>query len=219
MKPTEIVHLQRALNRFTAAHPRLGHPPILEDGDFGPSTRKRIKDVKYDLGYVHVNDDVDANFFKRMNHPTRVDPEWKQTKEVVARGKKRRAKRRLWVLRNKFKAFLHSGVGTFDDIPVAKTAIPVLNWCRANGWNGRLVSGFRTPAFSESLCFRMCGRPSCPGQCAGRATNHAFATPERFALDVSDFLNFAVIVSRCPIQPKMHNDLPHDLVHFSPSGR
>ena len=218
MNQAEVINLQRALNHFTKAHPRLGYRSLIEDGDFGPATKKRIRDVKYELGYLCVNEELDDDFFQRMTHPAKVAPEWGQTRADVVRGRKRRVRRRLWIQRNRFKAFLKPGVGTFDGIPVAKTAIPVLRWCRANGWQGKLVSGFRDPAFSESLCIRMCGRPSCPGKCAGRASNHSGSTPDRFALDVSDFQNFAVVVARCPIRPKVFNALPNDLVHFSPSG-
>lgn len=219
MTHDEIVHLQHALNRWSKDHRDLGRPVLQVDGGMGTLTKKRIREVKYDLGYLDPKGVIDENFFKRMNHPTEVHMDWGQGEEAVARGKERRSRRRLAVARNRIRAFLKPGVGTFDGVPVAKTAIPVLKWCREHGgWKGRLVSGYRTPAYSESLCFAICGRPSCPGRCAGRSTNHAYATPERFAIDVSDYVNFGHIVAQCPIKPKMHNALPNDLVHFSPQG-
>lgn len=218
MNHDEIIHLQHAMNKWSKDHKDLGRPVLRIDGTMGTLTKKRIREVKADLGYANLDVKVDVNFFKRMNHPTEVHPDWGQTKEAVARGKTHRRKRRLWVIRNRVRSVLMPGVGTFDGIPVAKTAIPVLKWCRAHGWNGRLVSGYRTPAYSESLCYSMCGRPSCPGRCAGRSTNHAYATPVRFGLDVSDYVNFGHIVAKCPLRPHVHNALPNDLVHFSPSG-
>lgn len=216
----EIRHLQESLNQFIAGHPRLGYAKLQVDGEWGHHTKQLYHAIRYDLGDPRekLDDKPTDSFFKRLNHPERVEPRWGQTKEVVKRGKKRRRKRVRWVLRNRLHAVLKSGVGTFDGVPVAKTAIPVLTWCRQHGWNGRLVSGYRTPAYSESLCYRMCGRPSCPGRCAGRATNHAYAVPERFAMDVSDYIKFGQVVKNCPLRPHVHNSLPNDRVHFSPSG-
>jgi len=221
MSHEEIRHLQTELNKFTHAHPRLGFVDLIVDGNNGTHTRNRLREVKHMLGYMPENlgDPVNDNFYKRLHHPERVEPRWGVTSVTVKRSKKNMAQRRRWVLRNKARAYLKPGVGSFDGIVVAKSVIPVLQWCRQHGWHGRLVSGYRTPAYSEQLCYRMCGRPSCPGRCAGRATNHAYATASRFAVDVSDYVNFGHIVASCPLRPHIHNDLPNDRVHFSPSGR
>lgn len=220
MTKAEVAHLQRAMNRFTENHPELGFTSLQVDGDWGRLTKERTRAIKYLLGYSRkrMTPRVGANFFKRMNHPTVVEPRWRQTALAVKNGKKRRTKRRRSVRRNKFHAFLKPGVGTFDGVPVAKCAIPVLNWCRAHGWKGRLVSGWRSAKHSEDICIEMCGHVSCPGRCAGRSTNHTGDSPARFAMDVSDYVNFGHVVAGCPIQPHVHNALPRDLVHFSPSG-
>lgn len=220
MTKQEIEHLQHAMNAFVKEHPRLGYTPLQVDGDFGRLTKERIREIKYDLGYPRKNlsPDVGDMFFKRMNHPTRVEPRWYQTAAEVKAGKERRRKRRNAVARNRIHAFLKPGVGTFDGKPVAKCAIPVLRWCRAHGWPGQLVSGWRSGVYSEHLCLVMCGHPSCPGKCAGRATNHTGTSPERFAMDVSAYVKFGEVVAKCPIKPHVHNALPRDLVHFSPSG-
>lgn len=220
MTKQEIKHLQHSMNRFTQKNKSLGFAPLREDGEWGRLTKQRIRDIKWLLGYSRKNLKVSVGrpFFKRMQHPNWVRPEWRQTALAVKHGKKRRRLRRLHVRRNKVHAFLSSGVGTFDGRPVAKCAIPILQWCRANGWHGVLVSGWRSALYSEGLCKAMCGRPSCPGRCAGRSTNHTGNSPSRFAMDVSDYINFGHIVARCPIQPHVHNALPNDLVHFSPSG-
>jgi hypothetical protein len=218
MTQAEIKQLQTELNTFSARHKDLGRMKLRVDGTMGDLTKKRIHEAKWDLGYLEINATVNENFFKRLHHPTEVHNDWHQDKAAVARGKSRRRKRRLWVKRNQFRSYLKRGVSRFDGVPVAKTAIPVLEWCRKHGWKGTLVSGYRTPAYSESLCYAMCGRPSCPGRCAGRATNHAYADPSRFAIDVSDYINFAHVVAKCPLHPKIHNSLPNDRVHFSPQG-
>lgn len=221
MTRDEVRHLQTELNKFTNTHRDLGFVRLIIDGDYGAHTKTRLHDVKYMLGYMGENlkEAPNENFFKRLHHPDRVEPAWGVTAETVKRGKQRRAHRHRWVIRNKVRAYLKPGVGTFDGIPVAKCAIPILEWCRQHGWGGRLVSGYRSPAYSEQLCYRMCGRASCPGRCAGRATNHAYAIPSRFSIDVSDYARFGHIVAKCPIAPHIHNALPIDLVHFSPSGR
>lgn len=220
MTHKEIVHLQSALNRFVQDHKQLGHSALRVDGDWGRLTKKLFRDVQYDIGYLRENTlkVPDDNFFKRANHPNQVEPKWGQTRDAVKRGQRRRAERRKAVLRNRFRAYLKPGVGHFDGVPVAKTAIPVLEWCRAHDWHGTLVSGWRSGPYSESLCYRMCGRPSCPGKCAGRSTNHTGTGPDRFAMDVSDYIKFGEVVAECPIRPHVHNSLPNDRVHFSPQG-
>lgn len=216
----EVTRLQNALNAFVKKYKGLGYAPLRVDGQFGRHTKALLRSVKYDLGYrrENLNVKVDDNFYHRLANPTKVEPKWGQTREVVKRGRSRRRDRRKHVRRDRIKAFLKPGVTTFDGVPVAKCAVPVLKWCREHGWHGVLVSGWRSAEHSEHLCFVMCGRPSCPGKCAGRATNHTGDSPERFALDVSDYVNFGHVVAECPIKPHVHNALPNDLVHFSPSG-
>jgi hypothetical protein len=57
-----------------------------------------------------------------------------------------------------------------------------------------------------------------PGAMCGAIHQSAYATPERFAMDVSDYIKFAEVVRNCPVRPHVHNSLPNDRVHFSPSG-
>lgn len=226
MTTQEIKHLQRSMNRFVRDHKGLGHSPVIEDGEMGQLTRKLLRDIHYDLGYrrENIKDAPDEHFFKRMNHPNEVHNDWGQTKEVVRRGQERRTRRVISVRRHRIVAFLHPGVGTFDGKSVAKVAIPIMRWCREVGhdgekWEGDLVSGWRDPKYSQSLCYRMCGRPSCPGRCAGLTSNHVGDTPTKFAIDVSDYARFARVVAHCPIKPHIHNSLgAQDPVHFSPSG-
>jgi hypothetical protein len=86
----------------------------------------------------------------------------------------------------------------------------------AGRWSGYIVSGFRTPAYSESLCYGMCGAPSCPGRCAGRNTNHARKGGRNGAVDLTDYYTFAAECRR--LGSWLTNILPNDRVHFSDSG-
>ncbi len=112
-----------------------------------------------------------------------------------------------------------SGVTRYDGVPVAAWMVPYLQWARANGWRGRLVSGWRDPNYSRSLCMRMCGEPSCPGRCAGLNSNHVGSAEPRGAIDVSEYTHFAALMRRCPLEPRIFNALgARDPVHFSASG-
>jgi hypothetical protein len=91
-----------------------------------------------------------------------------------------------------------------------------LDLARKNGWNGVVVSGYRTPAYSTSLCYGMCGAPTCPGRCAGASSNHAKTTYPGPAADVTDYINCERVLQS--IGAPYFNDLPLDLVHMSRSG-
>jgi hypothetical protein len=43
----------------------------------------------------------------------------------------------------------------------------------AGAWHGYLISGFRSPEYSTSLCMGICGHPTCSGTCAGALSNHS----------------------------------------------
>lgn len=202
---------QHRMNIFTSKSLK-GIGDIKEDGDPGPATEKRIRQCKYWLGWEEHTATWSEKFHKALIDPNNPHI---TSRGTVTRGRRRRRAQR----RHHIKSYLRRGVASYDGVRVAKTAIPVLQWCRGNGWPGHVVSGYRDPAYSESLCYAMCGAPSCPGKCAGRASNHAGNGPERFALDVSDYAKFKQVVAKCPVNPKIKNDLPVDPVHFSPNGK
>lgn len=109
------------------------------------------------------------------------------------------------------------GLGTFDGKQVAAWIVPWLEKSRDAGWKGTVTSGFRDPAYSESLCLAMCGAPSCPGRCAGRSSNHSGKEYPAGAVDVTDYTNFGAIQPR--IGSPLHNSLGSaDPVHFSVAG-
>lgn len=87
---------------------------------------------------------------------------------------------------------------------------------RDHGWDGYLVSGYRTPEYSQQLCYQICGAPSCPGRCAGTSSNHCKKGYLQGAVDVSDYTNFERI--QFAIGSPLRNDLPIDPVHFSATG-
>lgn len=132
----------------------------------------------------------------------------RRNKEIVSLNRK-----------NKKAAAAASGVTRYDGVPVAAVAVRYLDWARQNGWKGKLISGWRDPAYSQSLCYRICGRPRCPGLCAGLSSNHVGTTNARFAVDVSDYVTFRRVISRCPYTPRIYNALSNDPVHFSPNGQ
>lgn len=96
----------------------------------------------------------------------------------------------------------------------------IVNWIELiekHGWHGVVVSGARTAAHSEELCFQICGAPSCSGTCAGRSSNHVIDSPSDWgALDVSEYTVFGRICRE--VGAPLQNDLPADPVHYSPSG-
>lgn len=112
------------------------------------------------------------------------------------------------------------GFGTWEGKTVAAWMIPWLNKSKTAGWVGTVVSGVRTPEYSQQLCYNMCGAPTCPGKCAGLTSNHNMLPTQGYpygAIDVSDYDNFERI--QFEIGSPLKNDLPVDPVHFSVSGR
>jgi hypothetical protein len=109
------------------------------------------------------------------------------------------------------------GLITIDGKQAAKeVGKEVLRIRKAGRWKGYIVSGYRTPAYSESLCYNMCGRPFCSGMCAGRSTNHARKGGRSGAVDLTDYITFRYECQR--LGSFLENHLPRDLVHFSDSG-
>lgn len=100
---------------------------------------------------------------------------------------------------------------------VCRWMVPYLNAAMKRGWDGNLSSGYRSPAYSESLCQNMCGAPSCPGVCAGTSSNHSGDSFPGGAIDVVDYGKFGQIMAQ--IHAPLKNALPADQVHFSFSGR
>jgi glycoside hydrolase-like protein/putative peptidoglycan binding protein len=206
--------LQKLLNAFAAKHLK-GMAPLAVDGKIGPATKARIRAVKYYLGYADKNRKsvaVDAKLLQRLHRPGSARL---SNPAMLARARARRRKQHKMAKRS---AAPHAGVATFDGRPVAAWMAPYLHWARDNGWAGTLNSGWRDPAYSEHLCMQKCGKPKCPNTCAGRSSNHVGRVKPQGAIDVSHYAEFAELMRRCPLTPRILNDLPSDPVHFSATG-
>lgn len=215
-------NLQKELNKFTRE--RLHYvTPLHVDGKRGPATQHRIQIVKYYLGFQRPSrtgenaSKVNQEFMRRIRNPN--DRDAYKPAAAYDRAARRRRWQRAHASKPKPPVMKKYGIGTYDGRPVANAAIPYLKWAREHGWHGRLNSGWRSRAYSQHLCYAMCGRPQCPGRCAGMATNHVYSQADRFAIDVTDYGTFGNLMQRCPISPRLHNYLgARDPVHFSPSG-
>lgn len=211
---------QHSCNRFTNKYLKGVHP-LQVDGVKGPAMRSRVMAIKFYLGYGSKRDaSVTSEFVRRMRHPNnrRYFP-----RGMITTGRRRRAAQKARWARNQVLSYVVPGVTRWHGAPVAKAAVYYLDKAKERGWQGGLNSGWRDPLYSRSLCIRMCGAPSCPGRCAGTASNHVGNSPARFAIDVSDYYRFGQIMREIPIPRGLHriyNALgARDPVHFSPSGR
>ena len=101
--------------------------------------------------------------------------------------------------------------------PIAAWIVPWLYKSWSAGWRGAVISGYRSPAYSQQLCYQICGAPSCPGTCAGTSSNHTKTGNLQGAIDVSDYYTFAAVQAK--IGSPLHCALPNDRPHFSASGR
>lgn len=103
----------------------------------------------------------------------------------------------------------------------------VANWiakwvllARSKGlWHGIVISGYRSPEYSESICRGYCGQPTCSSPpCAGRNSEHSQLVYPRGALDV-DLAHAGEFASAMRVLgAPLHNAIPADPNHFSNSG-
>jgi hypothetical protein len=219
MTKSQVTKLQRDLNTFTNKR-LLDVTPVRVDGDRGPATNNRIRFVKYYLGYNKHNRQTAAvtqTFLDRLEHDRSLKV---YGRRALAYAIKRRAHQRLLARRERRKN-KGRGFGTFDGKTVAAWMVPILQKSRAHGWRGTVTSGVRTPAYSEHLCFAMCGHPTCPGRCAGRSSNHNMLASQgkpHGALDVTFYEDFGRIQHQIG-SPLVNHLGSRDPVHFSVSGR
>jgi peptidoglycan hydrolase-like protein with peptidoglycan-binding domain len=92
-RPSGVKALQRALNSFTEKYLD-GVPPLEVDGKKGPETDKRIRTVKFYLGYggaARRSTAVPAPFLRRLQHPRSVRH---SGPAMLARANSRRRKQR-----------------------------------------------------------------------------------------------------------------------------
>ena len=109
-------------------------------------------------------------------------------------------------------------VVTWEGKPVVEWIAYWLQRAREKGWKGAVNSGYRSPEYSEQLCYQICGAPSCPGRCAGRSSNHTQKGYLQGAVDVSDPEHFGQLMDQ--LGSPLHNALgAADPWHFSATGR
>ena len=211
--------VQRDLNTFTKKYLR-GVAPLIVDGRKGRATNRRIQAVKWYLGYGRTRTANDSKVTLKFVRALRSPKARSLGVRVLRAGAMRRLRQRNRFRQQRAAASVTRGVGRFDGKPCAAWLIPYLKYARAHGWRGQLNSGWRSPAYSDALCRQMCGSPSCPGRCAGRASNHAGSVKPRGAVDVSDYAKFGRIMAAAEFNPRLRNALgSRDPVHFSVSGR
>lgn len=229
MTKQEIQRLQKEVNK-TLKSAELDWLHLVVDGDLGPTTFKLArlagswqglsKEQLKDIGNRKISDHVYAILVHGKP----------RTKQMESRARDRRGNFRKMREEHRKPPEDADGVSTWRGFNVASWMVGErkgpdgrqVNWLQKsvdNGWNGQLNSGWRSPAYSESLCMNMCGAPSCPGMCAGRASNHSQIGPPNWgAIDVQEYVKFGQIQKE--IGSPMFNALgPADPVHFSPTGR
>lgn len=209
--PVQWKARQERINAFVQKRLK-GVAPLKVDGKAGPTTNKLINACRWWLGYNVRSADWDDQLDYRLRHP--FDPT-RTTPAMLARGIARRKRHNDGWTRTHQQT---TGVGYFDGHPVAAWIIPYLTWARAHGWPGVVLSGYRTPAYSTSLCEAMCHAPRCPGLCAGATSNHSGLVKPHGAVDTTYPEQLRAILQHCPLRPLLTNHLPADHPHSSVSG-
>ena len=213
----EVERLQVEINK-TLARRRFDWRQIDEDQILGDETRKAARFVGWLMGLTKPRlDKIDDGTITSAVYAFLVGdepPTDAMTERITAR--KPMAKKLRFLHRRKARRLKRRGEGEFDGVPVAAWIVPLLTKSRANGWQGVLVSGYRTPEHSQALCRDICGQPSCPGRCAGTASRHVGLIFPAGAIDVTDTDRFAAVQKK--IGSPLFNDLPNDPVHFSATG-
>jgi hypothetical protein len=218
----QVRAFQEAWNRFVRRF-GLHYKQLKVDGVPGKLTRVAIKKARFFLGvgftdWQRNDDDVTPELLKTVADPFRrvrgyTRRENRRRRRVASARRKARVER--WKAQQRPKTT--AGVVYMDGKPVAAWIAKWAIKARVQKlWFGVIVSGWRDPVYSESLCLNMCGAPRCPGRCAGRSSNHAGNVFPAGAIDVSLFWQFRDAMRR--LGAPLRNALPNDLVHFSNSG-
>ncbi len=213
---SEIQGVQKTYNGFTDKWLR-GYPRLRVDGIMGKATKSRTMAIKHFLGWgKNRTTKVDKAFLHLVRNPRQLSAypgNRRQRAQMLATGIARRAHQKAPTVP------VLTGVGKIDGVRVAAWLIPKVKEARRRGWDGVVISGFRSPAYSEGLCIQICGRPVCPGRCAGRDSGHSQYRKPKGCIDVTDHVEFGEIQAELG-DPKLINRIgPSDPNHFSVSGR
>jgi hypothetical protein len=198
------------------------------DGIYGRQTKSSVMLATFILGFAERR--------RKMIRHAGLD---ERTQQII-RGSRHRTRfmrlrtrlrrRRIRKLRQQYNPSKPPGsLGAWDGRKVAGWMVGLYpgpdgkrrNWLAAiketGHWSGDLYSGFRDPAYSESLCYGICGAPSCPGLCAGRASNHSqTGAPNWGAIDVMNPDGFQRGANQ--VGAPFTNHLPYDPNHRSYTG-
>lgn len=137
---------------------------------------------------------------------------------ILSRRQRKKAK---WIHDHPQEQYPTTGVTEFDGHTCAAWIVhDILAPARDRGyWNGYVISGWRDPAYSESLCRAMCGQPSCPGTCAGRDSRHSQSAKPDGAVDVTDPGGLISYCRHAGIEFHGNGEvLPYDKPHCSTWG-
>ncbi len=202
----DVKEFQRALNR----HATKGHPPVKADGYYGHESHRLFLYTAWERGYPTTTLRRGATPWAQR----RLESRWPRPRAMVKTARSRRGKK------NPYLQPPPRGPFTNVDGKVLATWIAnIVIKVRAGGrWKGHVISGYRTPAYSESLCYAMCGAPSCPGRCAGRATNHSRFVYPGGAVDVDAASTWVFRAELKRLGLDLQNNLPNDINHYSQAG-
>jgi hypothetical protein len=215
--------LQKEVN-VTLDNAELDWLKIPVDGKFGPLTRKHARiagswqgvspENLKKIGDGHIN----QRLFDLLTHQA------PRTKEMVVRHKQRLHHFEELRFHHKHPPQIE-GIVSFDGEQVPGWIAEINQEARDAGyWHGEVISGVRSPEYSEHLCIIMCGQPTCSGRCGGRFSNHACPPTGKGvkyegAEDVTDPAGLDRFC-REHNKPLIGNGrvLPLDLNHFSHAG-
>jgi hypothetical protein len=164
--------LQEQIN-ITFGNAKLGWLKVPEDGRLGPLTRKhariagswqglspenlshigegKFSDFVYDvlIHQVPMSREMQVRHRHRLHHFQELRYHHKHPPQV-------------------------EGLVTYDGHQLPGWIAEINDEARKSGeWKGSVISGVRSPEYSEHLCIIMCGAPTCSGRCGGRFSNHA----------------------------------------------
>ena len=168
------------------------------DGVAGPATKKRLRRVKYYLGYRGAEQRSTAYTPELLRHIAHPRSPRHANPAKLARALARRRKQHKLAAKAAAPA---AGVATFDGKPVAAWMKPYLDWARAHGWQGTLNSGYRTPEYSEHLCRGIAGHRSV--RKVRRPQLHHPSRQAGGSIDVSDYVRFGELMRQCPYSPRI----------------
>jgi hypothetical protein len=220
--PHVVAEFQRAWNHFSRRF-GLHYPVLRDDGRKGAHTREAIKKSRYYIAVGHGDwrkngTDITPELLKTLANPFRRIKGYSRRDNLARRRTaSKRRKERLARWKNAHRPHPKTkGLVYLDGKLCAAWIAGWLIKVRLHHVAFSLVSGYRSPEYSDSLCRRMCGQPRCPGLCAGRSSNHSGIYFPRGAADVTNFWAVRAMLAR--LGAPLTNHLPRDPVHVSNSG-